>query len=316
MRTHTLAVALTVGSVAPAVARARAEAATLDADITPRFADASLSTGVRLRYAERGDPAGPAVILLHGYSDSWFSYSRVLPLLPARLHVYAVDVRGHGGSDRPPSGYAMREMAADILAFMDAVGVRRATVVGHSMGSFIAQQMAVVAPARVERLVLVGTSTAPRTFVGFDDLRQAVEALRDPVDPAFAREFQESTVHQPIPAAFMERAIAESLTLPAYVWHGVMAGMLATGPVTELGAARVPTLILWGERDAFCSRAEQDALLALVPHAELRVYPETGHALHWERPERFVQDLTGFMAADAVRRSPHPSPLAPRPSPP
>ena len=67
----------------------------------PRFADVRLSTGVRLRYAEAGDPAAPPVILLHGYTDSWFSWSRVLPPLAARHRVYALDQRGHGDSDRP-----------------------------------------------------------------------------------------------------------------------------------------------------------------------------------------------------------------------
>jgi pimeloyl-ACP methyl ester carboxylesterase len=72
----------------------------------PRFADVQLATGVRLRYAELGDPGVPPMILLHGYTDSWFSYSRVLPTLAARHHVFALDQRGHGDSDRPAHGYA------------------------------------------------------------------------------------------------------------------------------------------------------------------------------------------------------------------
>src|SRR5262245_29905615 len=61
-----------------------------------RFADVQLATGVRLHYAEQGDPQGHPIILLHGYTDSWFSYSRVLPLLPTRYRAYALDQRGHG----------------------------------------------------------------------------------------------------------------------------------------------------------------------------------------------------------------------------
>ncbi len=88
-----------------------AERTGLEAAPTPRFADVTLATGVRLRYAEQGDRGGPAVILLHGYSDSWFSWSRVMPLIPARYHVIAPDQRGHGDSDKPEGGYAMRDMA-------------------------------------------------------------------------------------------------------------------------------------------------------------------------------------------------------------
>lgn len=129
---------------------------------SPRFSDVTLATGVRIRYAEQGDPGGPAVIFLHGFSDSWFSWSRVLPLIPARYHVIAPDSRGHGGSDKPEGGYAMRDLAGDVLALMDALHLERATIVGHSMGSVVAQQIAVAAPGRVERLVLVGSGPSPR----------------------------------------------------------------------------------------------------------------------------------------------------------
>lgn len=86
------------------------------------FASARLRTGVRLQYAEQGDRAGDAVILLHGYSDSWFSFSRILPLLPDSYHVFALDQRGHGDSERPDGGYAIHGLATDVLAFMDEIG--------------------------------------------------------------------------------------------------------------------------------------------------------------------------------------------------
>jgi pimeloyl-ACP methyl ester carboxylesterase len=260
----------------------------------PRFADARLATGVRLRYAELGDPAAQPLILLHGYSDSWFSYSRVLPGLARRHRVYALDLRGHGDSDRPAGGYTMPELAADVVAFMDAKGIERATVVGHSMGSFVAQQVAVRAPERVTRLVLVGSATRFRSLMGVSELSGAVHALSDPVPPEFAREFQVSTIYRPVPEEFLDRAVAESLKLPARVWRAVMAGMLATGAASDLGKLGIPTLILWGERDSCFARSEQEALAAAIPGAVLKVYPETGHALHWERPEEFVRDLEAF----------------------
>ena len=260
----------------------------------PRFADARLATGVRLRYAELGDPAAQPLILLHGYSDSWFSYSRVLPGLARRHRVYALDLRGHGDSDRPAGGYTMPELAADVVAFMDAKGIERATVVGHSMGSFVGQQVAVRAPERVARLVLIGSATTFRSLMGVSELARAVDALSDPVPPEFAREFQVSTIHRPVPEEFLDRAVAESLKLPARVWRAVMAGMLATGAASELGRLGIPTLILWGDQDSCFARSEQEALVAAIPGALLKVYPETGHALHWERPEEFVRDLEGF----------------------
>ncbi len=271
-----------------------------------RFADVRLRTGVRLRYAEQGDPAGQPIILLHGYSDSWFSFSRVLPLFPAAYHVYALDQRGHGDSDRPASGYTMRDLAADAIAFMDAKGLAQAIVVGHSMGSLVAQQVALAAPERVARLVLVGSATAAREIVGIFELEQAVDSFAaassaDPVPAEFAREFQASTAYQPLPADFMDRVVAESLKLPARVWRALMDGMLATDVPTKLGDSRIPTLILWGDRDGYFPRSEQDALLAMLPTATLKVYPETGHTPHWERPQEFVRDLEVFITRTAAR---------------
>src|SRR6186997_63820 len=98
---------------------------------TPRFGEVQLSTGIRLHYAEQGPARGEPIILLHGYSDSWFSFSRVLTPLARAKHVYALDMRGHGKSDKPGTGYHMRDLAADVVAFMDAKGIVRATVIGH-----------------------------------------------------------------------------------------------------------------------------------------------------------------------------------------
>lgn len=78
--------------------------------------------------------SGPPHTLIHGYSDSWFSYSLILPLIDKKYHVYVPDQRGHGDSDRPVSGYTFPDFAADVLAFMDAKGLRQATIVEHSMG--------------------------------------------------------------------------------------------------------------------------------------------------------------------------------------
>jgi pimeloyl-ACP methyl ester carboxylesterase len=261
-----------------------------------RFGEVRLSTGVRLHYAEQGDPAGEPVILLHGYTDSWYSWSRVLPLFPTSWRVYALDQRGHGDSDRPESGYLMRDLGADVVAFMDAKGIRRATVVGHSLGGLVAQQVAAQAPDRIERLVIVASGADIQGINGVAEFEQAVMGLADPVPAGFIREFQSSTIHVPVPAEFYERVVAESAKLPARVWHALLQGMVQATPA-DLSSARFPTLLFWGDKDAFFPRATQDRLQARIPGARLIVFPETGHAVHWERPERFAEDLRGFLAA-------------------
>ena len=263
---------------------------------TTKSGSVQLATGVRLHYVERGDPKGEIILLLHGYSDSWLSYSRVLPLMSKQYHVYALDLRGHGRSDQPAQGYAMSDLASDVVAFMDARRIRRATVVGHSMGSFVARQVAQRAGDRVARLVLVGSATGVSHLSGLVELRTAVLALTDPVSPDFVREFQYSTVHHPVPDDFMAQAIGESLRLPARVWHGLIEGMFAMPSGSGLGTTAAPVLLMWGDRDGVFPRSELDGLRALFPHAAVVEYADTGHAPHWERPPQFVRDLEAFLA--------------------
>lgn len=264
------------------------------ADTRIRFGEALLGTGVRLRYAEQGDPAGEPVILLHGFSDSWFSWSRVLPLFPASWHAYALDQRGHGDSDRPGEGYGARDLAADVVAFMQAKEIRRATIVGHSMGGIVAQHVAAIAPERVGRLVLVASAGSLREMNGAADFEATLMGLTDPVPAAFAREFQESTIHRPLPREFVDRTVEESLKLPARVWRRLVAGMMSSPPA-EVPGDRFPILMFWGTEDAVFPREAEDRLQARLPRARLVVHPGTGHAVHWEEPEKFVGELRDFV---------------------
>ena len=262
----------------------------------PRFGNIQLSTGVRLHYAEQGPATATPMILLHGYSDSWFSYSLVLSALSRDTRVYALDLRGHGNSERPASGYAMSQLAADVIAFMDAKGIARATVIGHSMGGFVAQQVALAAPRRVSALVLMGTGTNPRNFNGLGEFEKAVKELPDPVPDAFAREFQLSTIQAPVNPAFVDRVVAESLKLPTRVWREVMVGLITYEPAVALGRAGIPTLVVHGLKDPWVPAAEADSLAALVGTKRVVKYPDAGHAMHWERPTAVSRDVLAFLA--------------------
>jgi len=123
-----------------------------------QFATTHLSTGPRLHYAERGDREEEAIIFLHGYSDSWYSFSRVLPLLSPEYHAFALTQRGHGDSDKPECYYTPDDFAADVDAIMDVVGIEEATLVGASTGALFAQRVLLSYPRRVNRLVLIGAA--------------------------------------------------------------------------------------------------------------------------------------------------------------
>ena len=264
-----------------------------------QFATTPLETGLRLHYAEQGDLMGEAIVFLHGYSDSWFSFSRVLPLLSPEYHAFALTQRGHGDSDKPQCCYTPEDFAADIDAFMEAVGIEEATLVGASTGALFAQRVALSYPPRVSRLVLVGAQTpaneANEVVLG---LQEEVRALEDPVPPEFVRAFQEGTIHQPVPQEFLDTVVSESSKLPARVWRDYWEGAVLSidqDYVLPLREIDVPTLMLWGERDPLFPREEQERLAAAIPGATLKVYPETGHAVHWDRPEWVVRDLEEFM---------------------
>jgi pimeloyl-ACP methyl ester carboxylesterase/tetratricopeptide (TPR) repeat protein len=280
----------------------RTDAAAADATEVPGVTlhEVRLASGVRLHYAQRGPADGPAVLMLHGYSDSWRSFSRVLPLVPDGLRVILPDQRGHGDSDRPLAGYEIDDFATDAIQLLDALQVRHAVVVGHSLGSFVARRIAEQAPARVQRLVLVGSGVSLRNAV-IEELRGGVNALTDPVDPAFVRAFQVSTIHRPVPDAFLERAIEESRKLPAHVWKATMAGMWNDAPAR--GTIRTPTVMLGGTKDAVFSVAEQQALAAAIPGVTFTLLDEIGHAVHWEDPEALAAVLRSL--GDQLSDRPH-----------
>jgi pimeloyl-ACP methyl ester carboxylesterase len=263
-----------------------------------KFATTPLSTGVRLHYAEQSDPSGEAIVFLHGYSDSWFSFSRVLPLLAPSYHTFALTQRGHGDSDKPECCYTPDDFAADVDAFMDALSIEEATLVGASTGALFAQRVALSYPRRVSRLVLIAAQTPAHELEALSGLREEVRALEDPVPPEFVREFQKSTIYHPVPQEFLETAISESLKLPAHVWRDYLEQAVLSidhDYVLELREIKAPTLVLWGEQDALFPREEQERLATKIPDATLKVYPESGHAAHWERPKEVVRDLEAFM---------------------
>jgi pimeloyl-ACP methyl ester carboxylesterase len=183
-----------------------------------------------------------------------------------------------------------------VAAFADALALGPAVVVGSSMGSTNAQRFAIDHPERVLGLVLASSFATYRgnpTIVDF--WQSGVSQLTDPIDPGFVREFQESTLAQPISPAFLDTVVQESLKVPARVWRAAFEGSLEDDFVSELDKIEAPTLLVWGAQDILCPRHDQDVLLRAIPGARLVVYENAGHALHWEEPERLAADLVAFV---------------------
>jgi pimeloyl-ACP methyl ester carboxylesterase len=251
---------------------------------------------VKLPYVEQGDFSGLSLILLHGYADSWYSFERVLPHLPNSIRTFALTQRGHGDASRPTAGYRPNDFAADLLAFMDVLHLNAAVVAGGSSGGFVARRFAIDHPRRTLGLVLVGSPLSLRDKPGVLELRDSkISKLTDPIDPAFVREFVESTFTQSVPQSFLETLVQESLKVPARVWKATLEGLLEDDSAEELGKTKAPTLIVWGDQDAIIPRSDQETFEARIAESRLVVYPGAGHALYCEEPALFASDLAAFV---------------------
>jgi pimeloyl-ACP methyl ester carboxylesterase/tetratricopeptide (TPR) repeat protein len=286
-------IALTSSRIMDGVAPARSHA------LAEKFAD--LGNGTTLAYVERGGAGATPVILLHGFTDSWRSYERVLPHLPDTLRVFAVTQRGHGASSKPDVGYDARDFARDIAAFMDVRGIERAVIVGHSMGATVAQRFAIDYPHRTRGVILEGAFLPRPGNPAVGELWSEVSKFGSSVDPAFVREFQRSTLAQPVPADFFDLAVGESLKVPTYVWKEALGAFREFDFAPELEKIQAPTLIVWGDRDTFTTHPDQEALNRAIAGSRLAVYDGAGHSPHWEEPARFAAQVASFVDG-TVRR--------------
>ncbi|MDF3605388.1 alpha/beta hydrolase [Paracoccus sp. DMF-8] len=257
--------------------------------------------GIRLGYVELGEAPGSAtglpVILIHGYTDSSRSWSLLAgPLrdaLPGR-RIIAVELRGHGISDAPECCYGPDNLADDLKGAMDALGIARADLVGHSLGSITAAELAATHPDRVNRLVLASSATAIPAAAS-EWLWQEIPALPDQIDPADAFMTAWFANPNPVPPDFLSREMAEAAAIPKHVWTGVLTS-LTTHDWTML-APRIsaPTLVLWGDQDGLFGPESQAALHAALPGADTLTYPGLGHNFFWEQPDQAAGDIAAFL---------------------
>ncbi|MCU1502676.1 MAG: alpha/beta hydrolase [Ilumatobacteraceae bacterium] len=243
--------------------------------------------GTTLHYDVAG--SGPALLLTHGYTASGHMFSNNIAALAERNTVITWDMRGHGRSDYPtdPSAYTPEISIADMLAVLDAVGVERAVIAGHSLGGYLSLTFNVAHPERVAALVLIDTGPGYRKAearAGWNDLAEqfAVGFETRGLDALGSSEEVVADVHRD----------ASGLVLSA---RGVLAQRDAV-VIDSLPRINVPTLVIVGDEDApFLDGSKYMA--AKIPGARLEIIAGAGHAPNIARPAEFDRILSEFLAS-------------------
>lgn len=288
-------------------------------DLEDRFAD--VGTGVRLHYVEAGE--GPLVVLLHGFPEFWWSWRHQIPVLAeAGFRVVAVDMRGYGQSDAPPSwrDYRMETLAADVAGLIEALGEERAFVVGHDWGAAVAWMVATLHPERVARLAILNV---PHPDTMLRTLRRSprqllhswymfffqIPWLPEHLAGWLRRRFLEAVYRDARPGAFT----AEDLARYEEALLDSPGGL--KGPIDYYRAALrqsprraqslfrpipAPVLVIWGAQDRFLSEPMAQPDPRWVPDVRVVKLPDASHWVQHDEPERVSTLLIEHLRAGAA----------------
>jgi 3-oxoadipate enol-lactonase len=263
----------------------------------------AINQGVRIGYetVETAGEGAPWVVLVHGLGYARWGWEPVVRPLAERFRLVLIDNRGIGASDVPPGPYDTATMAGDVLAVLDELVLDRAHLVGTSLGGMIAQQVALRAPQRVDRLVLVCTTPGgdpayplPRATVELIARMPELapdEALRLAVHNALA---DRTMAERP---AVAERILHHRRTVPQDPVGWSAQAAAGTGHALGSAVATIahPTLVMHGDQDRVVDVRNAALLGELLPNVRVSVLPGLGHLLFWDDPDRFVTQLMRFL---------------------
>jgi 3-oxoadipate enol-lactonase len=263
------------------------------------------SGGMRIAYELRGRlyPRRPWLVLIQGMGLDRHGWDRVPGKLRRRFRLVLMDNRGCGRSDRTDGSFTVADMAGDVVAVLDAAGVRRAHVLGASLGGMVAQELAIRHPDRVDGLVLACTTPGwPFAYpMPVPSVRLIAATARLPAEAAWRRHMENALSARTVrdQPELVERLLArqgsrlaDSGTLSAQA----AAGARYAGRLRQAGI-RARTLVLHGGADTVVDPRNGRLLAARIPRAQLRIFPELGHLLFWEDPDGFAAAVTSFLEA-------------------
>jgi pimeloyl-ACP methyl ester carboxylesterase len=254
---------------------------------------------------------GPAILLVHGIAGSSRTWDEVLPLLARDHTVIAPDLIGHGESAKPPGDYSLGAHASALRDLLSVLDLERVTVVGQSFGGGVAMQFSYQFPENCDRLVLVGSGGLGREvswvlrMLTLPGLEYALPVLF----PSFVRDLGNDLMGLFHRAGFRHARAVESWRAYASLTEADnrMAFVRTLRSVVDPGgqsvnamdriylAARMPSLIVWGDRDNIIPVSHAHAAHAAMAGSRLEIMEGAGHFCHVEEPGRFVEILSDFM---------------------
>jgi esterase len=265
--------------------------------------------GQRFHYVEWGTSADPPIVALHGITGHARTWDDEAGLLAATRRVLVLDQRGHGDSDPAPDGdYSDEALLGDLVAFVEALGLRRCSLLGLSLGGRVAINFAGRHPARVERLVVVdiGPEIAPagRARVGalMADAPERFETVQDAIAHLRANNprYTDAMLHhrarhavRPLPDGGFtwkyDRALREAIRqgrmrVPADLWP-------------QWRAIACPTLLVRGAESDVLSETTAKRMIDALPAARLVVVPGAGHTVPGDQPAAFQSLLRQFLVS-------------------
>jgi pimeloyl-ACP methyl ester carboxylesterase len=241
----------------------------------------------RIAYADHGH--GPAVLLTHGYGATSQMWQPQIAALADRCRLIVWDIRGHGATDSPqdPSAYSEAAAVGDMAAILDASGVERAIVGGLSLGGYLSLAFHLAYPDRVRALALFDTGPGYRN----DEGRKRWNAMAE----SYARALEERGIGALGAGTEVRQSEHHSAAGLARAARGILA-QRDSRVIDSLATIGVPTLVLWGERDADFVRPGE-YMAAKIPGARRVVIPGAGHAANLDRPDEFNAALWSFVEA-------------------
>jgi pimeloyl-ACP methyl ester carboxylesterase len=264
----------------------------------------ALPDGETLAYIDMGDRGDPPVVLIHGYTDNARDWVPMLPYLSKHDRLILVDIRGHGQSSKPECCYSRLDFAYDIKLLLDGLGVRKADIVGHSLGSIIAQTFAEYWPERTAHVVLISSTGGfppdlPKKPAQFDFAAE-IRKLKEPIDAdsPFMIAWWDSPT--PVDPDFIRRQRKDAAGIPLRVWLAVLDEALpADNAFADLQATlprlKAPTLLIWGSKDPIMEEEVRQSLRKGLPNAKVKIFEGLGHNPFWEDPQGVAKSINAFL---------------------